>query len=142
MTVGTSTISITGAVEVVTKRRNTNIALTQSIGEVEAKGPLELTIPAGATVSLPLSFSTGVDEALFLYIYSPKKMVVRVTGKDASHPGPMEKGLKGIWLETFTPGEGVVAVSVTNPSTTDAVTIEYAYAAKADASDNPEYWND
>lgn len=141
-TVGQSTFAITGELNVATARRATAIALTQSTTGLEAKGPLELTIAAGATVALPLTFSAGVAEALFLYLYSPKKMVVRVTGTDASHPGPMELGLKGIWMQTFTPGEGVAAVSITNPSTTEAVTIEYAYAALADAADAPEYWDD
>lgn len=140
-TIGQSTVSVTGSIDIASARRSSNIALTQSIGEVETKGPVELTLGAGETRALPLDLSTGVDEVLFLYLYSPKKLVVRVTGKDASHPGPIEKGLKGIWMETFTPGEGVTAITVTNPGT-DPVTIEYAYAAKADAADVPAYWND
>lgn len=142
MTVGQSTISIVGEVQITTARRSTSIALSQSIGELEVKGPLELTVAAGASVALPLSFSAGVSEALFLLLYSPKKAVVRITGSDVSHPGPMEKGLKGYWMETFSPGEGVTAITVTNPSTTEAITLEYAYAAKGDASDAPTYWND
>lgn len=141
-TVGQSTIALTGEVVIATARRTTSIALTQSIGELEVKGPLELTIAPGATVALPLSFSTGVTEALFLLIYAPSKVVVRVTGSDVSHPGPIEKGLKGYWIETFTPGEGVTAISMTNPSTTDAVTIEYGYGALGDSADAPAFWDD
>jgi hypothetical protein len=45
-------------------------------------------------------------------------------------------------LQTYTPEHGVASIEVTNPSTTEAVTIEYAYAALADAADAPEFWDD
>ena len=142
MSVGQDTIALSGTLEFVSSRRNTQIALTQNMGELEVKGPLSLNIPANTTVNLPLSFSTGVGEALFLYIYAPKKLVVRVTGKDISLPGPMEKGLKGYWIETMAPGEGITAITLLNESLSDNVQIEYAYGALADVNDTPAYWLD
>lgn len=134
-----STIAITGSVEVVTQRRATNINLSQSIADVEAKGPLELTIAAGATVPVPFTFSGTVEEVLFFCIYSPDKVRLDLEG---TLDGDITIGLKGYGMWTFCPGEGLKTVFVHNPSATEAVTIEYAYAAKGDVSDVPEYWND
>jgi hypothetical protein len=138
-TVGKSTFSLTGTLGFDSPRRSSNIALSQSIGGLEVKGPIELTIAAGATVSLPLSFSTGVSEALVLALYSAARLDVALTAS-GDVPGPVKLGMKGNWVQTFAPGRGLAAVSVTNPSTTESVALEYAYAALADAGDAPEFW--
>lgn len=139
MTIGQSTVAISGTLDVVTTRRTTLLALTQSIGGVEVKGPQELTIAAGATVDVPLPFSSGVDEALFLAIYSPRKVNLSIVD---GNEGVVSLGLKGYYLHTYTPGKGLAGLQVSNPSISSAVTIEYVYAAKADATDSPDYWND
>lgn len=140
-TVGQGVVALAGNITLASGRRSTNIALSESIPGVETKGTLELNIAAGATVSLPFLFAAGITEVLWLYIYTPKKVNLTITGKDAVTPGPIKRGLKGIMMDTFLPGEGITALTITN-TYTSPITIEYAYACLADVNDAPDYWND
>lgn len=140
---GTCSIDLTGTVKAVSSRMDHTVSLVQTLTDVESKN-LSFQVSRGASaVSLPLGLSTGVTEALLVLIYSPKKLVLRITGADASHPGPVELGIKGFFLLTLTPGEGVASIDVSNPSATEDVTIEYTVAAKAASTDDdPDFYLD
>ncbi len=139
----TSSFSLTGTATFATSRKSTPWALSQAIGEIEAKAS-ELRIPSGgAYVSVPLGLSATVTEALLLVLYSPKKLIIEYTSSDADDPGPMKLGLKGLHVLTLSPGEGITTLRASNPSTTEDVTLEYGVCAKAaDADDDPDYWDD
>jgi hypothetical protein len=140
----TSSIAIAGTIDATTTRKATETTVSQVVDEIEVKQGMEVRVPVGGgLVSVPLPFSTGIAEALILHLYSPKKLVLRITGSDVSHAGPIDLGIKGHWFITLTPGEGIAAISASNPSTTDDVTLEYSYGAKSAAGDDdPTYWDD
>lgn len=139
---GTSTVDIAGTVEVTKSRASTPRTLMQTISDLEAKD-LEITVPRSSTVALPLGLSSGVPEALFLLIYSPKKLVVRYTSADVSLPGPIELGIKGYHILTLTPGEGITAVSLVNANDSEDIIVEYCVAAKSQTTDaSPTFYTD
>ena len=139
----TSSFNLAGILSIVTAKKQLTWPLSQIVSQLEIKTP-EVLIPAGgALTSVPLNLSTGVTEALVVVLYAPKKLVVRYTTSDASHPGPVEMGIKGLHILTLSPGEGIVAISASNPSATEDVTLEYAVGAKAAVGDgDPDYWDD
>ncbi len=140
---GSSSFNLAGKLNIASGGRVVPHALSQVIGELEAK-TYEVTIPAGgAWTTVPLPLSDGVEEVLVLYMRSPKKLLVRMTSNNVTTPGPMTCGFKGTWLQTFSPGEGIVTISASNPSAIDNVTLEIAIGAKALPTDeDPSYWQD
>jgi hypothetical protein len=138
-----STIDIVGEVKITTARLDRTLTLMQTLSDIEVKG-MEATIPrSGADVSVPLGLSAGVAEGLFLAIYSPKKLIVRYTTADASHPGPVEFGIKGHHILTLTPDAGIVALAFSNPSDTEDVVVEYVVGAKRQSTDeDPDFYTD
>lgn len=139
----TSSFNLAGLLKIVTARKENEISLSQILAEVEAKG-YEVLIPAGGVLTaVPMPFSGGVTEALVVALYAPKKLTLRITSADGSHPGPMELGIKGWWFVTLNPGAGITAISASNASSTSNVTLEVYFGAKQSAGDpDPSYWTD
>lgn len=132
-----STIGVEGKISVASGKSDAPSYIALAIEEVEAKS-YEVTIGAASTGSIPMPFSSGVDEAIVLALYSPKHVLVQVTGKSAT-PGPVKLGLKGWWLLTMAPGEGITALSVTN-SQTEPVTLNVILGTKAPDNATPPFW--
>jgi hypothetical protein len=139
----TSSFSLAGELTIATARKNLAWALSEVIGELEIKHN-EILVPAGgALTSVPLVLSSGVSEALVVVLYAPKALTVRYTSSDVSHAGPIELGIKGLHFLTLATGAGITAISVSNASVTDDVTLEYAIGAKAAVGDDdPSYWDE
>lgn len=136
---GDSSINITGNVKLASVKRLTDFPLSQIIGDVEVKhGDLNIS-SGGSPVSVPLSFASGVTETLFLLLYSPKPLIIIVTGKNGDVPGPIRLGLKGFSMFTLTPGNGITVLQAVNPNNDD-VTLEYVYASLENASEIADYW--
>ena len=140
---GTSSFNLAGKLNIASGGRVVPHALSQVIGELEAK-TYEVTIPAGgAWTTVPLPLSAGVDEVLVLYMRSPKKLAMRVASNDPTEPGPAVFGFKGNWFQTLSPGIGIISIEASNPSAIDNVTLEVAIGAKALPTDeDPSYWQD
>lgn len=140
---GTSTIDLTGTVEVTTNRKSTAISLSQTIDALEVK-TLEATIPHGTVspLAVPLGLSSGVPEALVLHVMAPRTVGMRITGNGAT-PGPTLLQVKGYQMLTFAPGGGLTALAFTNENGTEDVVVEYVVGAKAQTDDDaPTFWDD
>lgn len=137
---GTSSLNLAGNLVVVTARRESKIALSQIVGQIEAKQQ-EFNIPAGTTQSVALPFSSGVTEALVVHFYCPKTLHIEFSSSDTTTPGPVRVGIKGHWLMTMAPAEGMISpISVINPDLNNDITLEMVVAAVQDAADTPEFW--
>ena len=136
-----SSINLAGTLNVATPRRVSPIVLSEIIESIEAK-QFDFNIAANAAdVNIPLMFPSGVTEALILHLYSPKKLVLELTGSDAT-PGPMKIGLKGHMLLTMQPDEGITTLRVTNPSTTEDVNLEVVVGCVPVDGQTPEFFDD
>lgn len=136
-----SSINLAGTLNVATPRRVSPIVLSEIIDTIEAK-QFDFNIAANASgVTVPLLFPVGVTEALFLHLYSPKKLILELTGSDAT-PGPMKLGLKGHMLLTMQPDEGIISLKASNPSTTEDVNLEVVVGCIAAAGQSPEFFDD
>ena len=116
------------------------VALSQVISEIEKKGATNYTIGPSASLSIPLNLSSGVTEALFLFLYCAAPLLIHETTSDLSSPGPTIKGLKGLAIWTYTPGEGLAALTVSNADPLNAVSLSVVLAAAPAAGIVPPYW--
>lgn len=139
----TGSVNMRGTVSVVSSQRETTIALLQILVELETKA-YEFTVAKNTTsfLAVPLPFSAGVAEALYVHLYAPKALILELTytSTSGSNGGPVEAGLKGHRIETLTPGEGLAALRVKNLSTSDDVVLDLVVGAKQKASDTPPFW--
>jgi len=139
---GTSSFNLAGTLTVATSRRSSPLALSQVIGEVEAKS-LEINVPYGGTeTTVPLGLSSGVTEALIVAFYSAEELILELESSDSTEAGPIRLGIKGHWIMTLSPDEGITSVKAVNPSTTTDRTLEYVVGSIAKSGDTPEYWDD
>jgi hypothetical protein len=130
-----STIDLTGTLTLTTTRKTDPVTITQTIDLIEAKD-FELTIPhAGALATIALCLSPGVTEALFVHLYCPKNLLLKLTSSDTTTPGPMSVGLRGHWMMTLYPGEGITQIQVQNPDQANDVTLQVAIGALGQLGD-------
>ncbi len=135
-----SSIDVAGMLSVATGNRLAQLPLSTSIGDLQVK-TIPFTIAAGgAYVSFPLTLPAGVTEALYVAIFSNKTLRVRVTSADATNPGPCALGIRGHWSMVLAPGEGITALSMSNPDTGEDANVEVVIGCKVDNGDDPDFW--
>src|SRR4051812_17591993 len=110
-----ASLTIAGKLNTTTTNGITPIPLQQTIDKIEVKNN-QYTIPANGTFAVPMNFSTGVTEAVFLRMWTEGKLLVSIDGG-------AQKGLRGLSIQTFYPDEGIAAVSIENPSDSDDVVV-------------------
>lgn len=115
------------------------IPLSQTISGVYTY-IVPLKVAAGNTyVAVPIPFSPGVDEALFLLVASVLPVDVEITGSGAT-PGPLTLGAKGICLWTAMPGKGIASMRIKNPDALADTTVMLAFATAPSAGEIPPFF--
>ena len=134
-----SVMRFVGEIKVASQTRSSTVDVSTTLEDIELRD-LEVTVVANATVTLPMTFPTGVDEALVISLYSPKALSVTLTNSDVS-PESMTIGLKGRVWWTADVGNGFTAISVTNPNTEDVI-VEYTMGCQRSAAVIPPFWDE
>ena len=133
----TGSINICGMIRVASSRGTSEFPLSQVIADVEVKQN-EITLAGGATnVALPLALSAGVSEALMLVIYTPAKARLHIT---ATNGGPAPLGIKGTFIMTLNPGDGITGVTIDNLSAIDELVVSWIVVAQDASADVPGWW--
>jgi hypothetical protein len=134
-----SSFNLKGILDIVRGKTHGGIGISQIIDGVEAKS-IEMLVPAASNwINIPLSFNSGVDEALVVYLYTASSLVIEI----ADNPGDtVQVGLKGHGFWTFTPGKGITAIRAKNESTSVNTTLELTYGCLQSVGDEPEYWQE
>lgn len=140
MTVGASVINIAGTLQATTPMRDTEIGVSQTVDEIEVKAPSYIVPHGGATISIPLGLSTGINEALVLHMKSDGLLTLILTSSDVTAPGPMRIQIMGHQLLTMAPGGGIISISAINLDNNNDVNLELIIGALAVSTDEPTYW--
>jgi hypothetical protein len=139
---GASAFNISGNVEVATPTRDTEMALTVTVDQIEAKSN-EYNIPpanSGSPFAVPMNFSPGVTEALVVFLECSSPLKLTLTSSDATHGGPFTVGINGPLLLVMQPGEGLTGISVVNPSLLVSVNLGVSIGSLATSTDQPPYF--
>lgn len=134
-----SSFNLKGILDVVGGRSKNEISISQIVDGIEIKRSETLVPAASDWINIPLSFNSGVDEALIIHVYSASSLFIEI----ADNPGDtIQVGLKGHGFWTFTPGKGVTAIRAKNESTSINTTLELTYGCLQNADDEPDYWQE
>jgi hypothetical protein len=137
---GDDTIEITGDLLVTSSRKDYSTVLVQAI-EGLAVRVIGGRVPHAGSLAVNLQLPSGVTEALFLHVYTPKALGMSVTVAGAT-PGPAVMQVKGHQVLTFAPAGGLTALSFTNAHATEDVNVEVTVGCKAASTDTtPTFWD-
>jgi hypothetical protein len=140
MTMGDDTIEITGDLTVTSSRRDLSTVVVQSIEGLLVRS-VGGRVPHAGSLSINLQLPSGVTEALFLHVYTPKALGMSVTVAGAT-PGPAVAQIKGHQVLTFAPAGGLTALAFTNAHATEDVNVELVLGCKAASTDTtPAFWD-
>lgn len=134
-----SSFNLKGILNIVWGRAKNEIGVSQVVDGIEAKR-IEMLIPATSNwIDAPLSFNSGVDEALVVHLYTASSLIIEIAD---SLGDTVQVGLKGHGFWTFTPGKGITSVRAKNESTSINTTLELTYGCLQSVDDEPEYWQE